>query len=249
MSVTEFYLAWSPSGSAATIPISSAQNTAIGIYRKIKFKTFVFPTSFYSVYDANKTAELSEDGGAWTSFTLTKSNYTASTIVTEIKTALETVGAGTYTVTIDTYTGKLYITATGITSFSIRFTSNSRAHEKIWGILEGTSSPQIPATLSYSSSAVVQLWGPDCLLVKSPTLAKMMAKNNIDVSDGNTNVLMRVPIVSTVFSQDVHFESDWLPAINQALVPNSIVIDITDESGNSIDFNGCKCYLIVAVST
>jgi len=249
MSVTEFYLAWSPNGSSANIPISSSQNALIGLYRKIKFKTFIFPTSFYSVSNINNTAELSENGGAWTSFTLTNNNYNSTTLAVELKRVLEVVGIGTYTVDIDIYSCKMTITATGVTTFSIRFTANSRPHEKIWGITANTARPQIPATLSYTSPNVIQIWGPDCLLVKSPTLSKMLIKNNIDVSDSNSNVLIRVPIVSSSLSQDLYTSEDWLPAINQNLIPTTINIDVTDENGNSVDFNGARCYLTVAVST
>jgi hypothetical protein len=246
---TEFYLTWKPLGSVSTIPITEQQNRDIGSYKRIKFKLFTFPITYYGVSNINNTVQLSENGGAWNTMVLENSNYDDIEFVAELKRKLDAVGAGTYTVTISKYTGKLTITAVNITNFSIRFTASSKQHEKIWGVIAGTSRPQIPATLSYTSPNVIQLWGPDQLNVVSSTLSKMITKKNIDVVGEISDIILKVPVTLNAFNQESHYESDWMPAVNQEMIPSSILIDIVDEEGNSLNFNGGTCYLTVSIST
>lgn len=79
----------------------------------------------------NNKIDFKEDGGAEQTATLTIATYTTAELLTEIKTQLEAVGAGTYDVTFDSGTEKVTIAPTaGITNVQILFgtgTNNANA--------------------------------------------------------------------------------------------------------------------------
>lgn len=247
--IKEFHLSFAPNGSASSVAITEAQNVSIGSYRRLKIKQFTMPITYYAVSTINNAAELSENGGGWAAVTLTPGNYTQSTFATEVKTQLEATGAGTYTVSINTETSKMLISVGGgAATFSIRFTASNRQMEKIWGVPTGTARPQIPNGGSYTSTNIIQLWGPDHINLVSSTLVKMIASRAVDLDDAS-NMLLRVPINVNVGSQQTVYDEDWRQAVNQVMTPTTISIDIQDESGNSINLNGGVCYLTIAVSS
>jgi len=250
--VHEFYFSWMPGGSPTSIAISELQNREIGRFRRMKIKHFVMDTTFYAVSSINNAFELEEDGsGTWLAGTLTPGNYTVSTFSAEVKTRLEAIGAGTYTVSISSESSKITIAVSGgASTFSIRFTESDRQKEKLWGVAAGTAQNlQIPNTGSYTSSKVVHLWGPTMINFTSSTLNKMLSEENHDITGGVSDVLMRVPLTVNTGSQQIVFDEDWRLAVNQIMKPTTIVADITDESGNSIDLNGGEVHITIAMSS
>ncbi len=53
----------------------------------------------------------------------------------------------------------------------------------------------------------------------------------------------------TPFSQQTHTDVENVElTVNQSMMPNTISLDITDESNNSLDFNGGWVILVISVS-
>ncbi len=272
----EIYFKFSPDGSAQDVSLSASELSQIGSFKRLKFSSITTPLLYYSISSINQQFALIErnDSSATTTtlITLTSGNYTSASFATELQTQLNNNDAygSTYTVTISTTTGKLSITNNNggtWNGFQIEFytgnsgtsdTASKRVQaEKIWGVTPTLLSDAAPASpqigsgsfvTSYTSSLPVQLWGPDQLLVVSPELKKMLVRYNTDIVDNQANILLCVPIVSSPFTQQTYtFDSTTISVNNQTL-PSTITFNITDESGNSIDFNGGSCYLRVIVS-
>lgn len=252
----EFTLRWSPPGSASTITLTPDEQNYIGAFSNIQFRQVTMPATFYVVSTINNTASLSE--GASNPdlllnlsyiFHITPANYTAATFAAAVATALQSVSPNslTYTVTISPTTGTLTISTS--MQFQISFTPGNPQMEKIWGVRAGTASPQINATSgSYTSINPVQLWGPDQLLIVSPTITSYMQSRNLDISPYEIpNTLLRVSVQGTPFTQ-ITFNSQQIFAAISLPIPSNIIIDVLDESGNSINLNGGYVYLTIAIS-
>lgn len=275
----EFYLKFSPVNATPSSPTSivitpsAAEITQINSFKKMRFKTITTPIMFYAISSVNNAFALLEtnDSSATSSATgtITPGNYTSSTFAVEVGNALTIAGtlSSTYSATISATTGRMQIVndnAGTWTSFQIEFyTGNSGTldipsardqAEKIWGVIPGTSknNPQIGGgtyVTSHITTNPVQLWGPDQLLVVSDTLEKMMVKRNTDVVDNRQNIIMRVPITVTPFSQQTYTDTDSETTTTNGInLPPNINMNITDESGNGLNFNGGQCYLHVMIA-
>ncbi len=193
----DFILKWSPNGSASSIAITNVENNQIGAFKKMRVKSITTPLTFYAISNINNTLLLEEDNsGTWNTVTLTPGNYTGAEFATEVKTQFETIGAGTYTVTISDTTNKITISVSGgASTFSAAFKENDNQREKIWGVPHGTAgqnaaeNPPTNAQIndapsgSYTSANPIMIWGPDYMLLKSETLVKMLNKRHTVVID------------------------------------------------------------------
>lgn len=80
----------------------------------VKLKSAMIPLTFYNIDTHNNKLYLVEQANPSTTITCTISpgNYTSTTILTALKSALELEGEDTYTVTFDSTTNKLTIAGT-----------------------------------------------------------------------------------------------------------------------------------------
>lgn len=187
---------------------------------------------------------------------LTEGVYTREEFIVELANKLNTAGAYTYTVSID-ISGKLIISSTD--DFQIAFIENVRSTEKIWGISSGVLGAKLmiqnPPTdvqitgATYTSTNPIQLWGPDKLLIVSEALENQFIKKNIDITQNTDDVIFSIPITVSPLTQQTYFN----PNVNMTLtsgvkLPRKVDMNITDESGNGINFNGGECYVNLIVS-
>ena len=207
--------------------------------------------------------------------TIPDGNYTASTFAAAVQTQINS-NAGfshynaQYFIEIDNATNRLVIT-TSVTGdsagFQIAFysgvggTTNTPSKriqaEKIWGVPATKLTSPVPTQpqigngtylTSYRSTNPSQIWGPDQLLVVSPTLQNIFSRKNTDLGMNIQNIIMRVPVTVPLFSQQTFSDSNNEVAVqNNQSFPQKIVIDVTDETGNSLNFNGCVVYMHITV--
>jgi len=80
-----------------------------------------FPNLVYGVNSTNNTVLFSENGSSTVlTAAIPEGNYTTGTFTAAVKSALDTVGANTYTVVYNNVSGKLTITANSTNTFFIR---------------------------------------------------------------------------------------------------------------------------------
>ena len=89
------------------------------------------PVTWYNVKTGVNDTILFNEGAGNLTATLTQGNYSISDLVTEIKTALDTAGLDTYTVTYSSISMKITISSTG--SFSLLFNTGSSEIYKLIG--------------------------------------------------------------------------------------------------------------------
>ena len=278
----DVYIKFTPKSTPVTVDIGSAQIASIGTFKRMIFKSFTCPTTFYAVSDVNNQfyiIERSTSGSTNTRLaTLTPGNYTAASIVSEMMDRFNYIASagyygGNYVIEIDVTTGRLEISydptvGSTLNGFKVGFyngqagTTNSPSRriqaEKIWGVSPTTLTTAVPtlpqiggATFlsNYVSANPSQIWGPDQLLVVSPTFQNMIARKNTDIGDGQSNVIMRVPVTVQPFSQQSFADyNNEVTTVGNTRFPRVVNISVTDESGNLLDFNGGQCYLIISVA-
>ena len=213
--------------------------------------------STINITEINRYGILRENNtGSWLQFALTLGEYTRSAYLTHLLAKLTDVGILTYSGSI-LQNGKMSISVATGNTFSVAFTENIQATEIIWGVNPGTAGAlpyiQNPPDASQFTNVVsglgdypTQLWGPDQLILTSSSLDKIILGANIDINIIN-NVIMRVPVTSTPFSQQTYVTDTSYSCVASTFMPSSIDINILDEFGNSINFNGGVCYLTIRV--
>jgi hypothetical protein len=88
----------------------------------------------YNVNTYNQDIRFKEDAGGNLTGSMTPGFYVAGEMSALIKTTLETAGAGTYTVTLDSNTNKFTIAVSGaITNFQLTWASLSNSSNKLLG--------------------------------------------------------------------------------------------------------------------
>lgn len=194
---------------------------------------------------------------------LTEGVYTRKEYVAELANALNAAGEGTYTVSIN-ISGKLIISDSAAgENFKIAFVENIRTIEKIWGVQTGTPGakleiPNPPSPLQISSLGTggvyvshnpIQLWGPDKLLIVSEALESQFVNKNIDITQNTDGVIFSIPITVSPLTQQTYFNPNQNMTLTSGIkLPRTIDMNITDESGNGINFNGGECYVNLIVS-
>jgi len=202
----------------------------------------------------NSRALLSENSGAWTMFTLTTGSYTNTTYATQLKSRLSTTGIGTYTVSI-LQNGKLSISVSGLAStFSISFITGINKLEDIYGVDHNTSgatdiiqnpptSAQINNVGTYTSTVPAQIWGPDVLYLTSSALESLIIGRYTDESMQVDGIICQIPINASTFSQMIYKPNLVLSCVANTRLKSNIDLNIIDESGNDVNFNGGLCYI------
>lgn len=123
---------------------------------------FTIPTGGYAL-------ALTENGAAVGTVTIAAGNYyltSTTSILTTLTTALDAAGAGTYTATIsdaDSGTGKVTLSASGVSSFAITWTDTALRNALGWtGNITGSTSYE-------SQSASPYIWLPNQRRSEPPT--------------------------------------------------------------------------------
>jgi hypothetical protein len=195
---------------------------------EIIIESIQIPFSFYTINDTNNTLNILFNGGN-TEYTIENGNYTATSLVTELKNVL----GGGYNVTFSPKTFKY--TITNNTEFRVDILSPLA---KILGFKKN------PDPLIFYTSRVgdgtINISGPNYLLLSSGYFTRLINSNTLYSNNDYNNVLMLIPV--NVSPGDIINLSPRLQlrlAYKANITINDIIdIQITDEFNNIIDLNG-----------
>jgi hypothetical protein len=196
----------------------------------ISIQNAQFPFSFYNVNVYNNLLRISVDANPAVVLTLTRGNYNANTLITEIQARLSAAGITSITITISSITGLLTFTKTSGT-FTL-FSSGSTSF-KILGF---------NPTLNYTSVASV-LVAPYPLNLLG-TLKLRIASYSLPIAsfdssvDGNLNILATVPINAGNFGLIMYENANNIQSSLNLRVLDNFDLEILDDDGNLINFNG-----------
>lgn len=219
--------------------LSSVQFSFVGLLNddptirnvSISIQNAQFPYSFYNVNVYNNLLQISVDSNPSVVLTFTRGNYNATTFINEIKTQLTNAGITDITIVISSITGLLTFTkASG--SFTL-FSTGSTCF-KLLGF---------NPSLNYTSTASV-LVAPYPLnllgTLKLRIASLKLSVNSIDSSvSGNLNILSAIPINAGNFGLIAYENTTNITNQLNLKVLDGFDLEILDDDGNLINFNGC----------
>jgi hypothetical protein len=216
------------------------------------------PKTEYLINASNNKIYFSENGGSELEATIPTGNYTPTTLSTAIKTAMETVGADTYTVTADeTLTNKYTITKSSGT-LELFFVGGTETYGTSTRTIYKTSSigPVIGFTktdLSGSATHTGQnqfnLNGPSYVLLHIHNLDNLFGVHNSSVSKSFAKITL-----DTEQSDYKYFKSQQDYIIRKEMSPPlaklaQLDIEFRNYDGSFYDFGGLEHCLYFKITT
>ena len=196
----------------------------------ISIQNAQFPYSFYNINVYNNLLKISVDANPAVVLTLTRGNYNANTLISEIQTQLVAAGITTITITISAITGLLTFTKTS-GSFTLYY--NGSTCFKVLGF---------NPTLDYTSTASVlvapfplNLLGTLKLRVASYALPISSLDSSVD---GNLNILAAIPINAGNFGLIMFENANNIQTTLDLRLLDNFDLEILDDDGNLVNFNG-----------
>lgn len=164
----------------------------------LSIESVSFPNAVYVINSTNNKIYWKEDGGATITSTLTTNNYTGDEIAVELQAQLnaDTALARVYTVTYDSQSKKLTVSCNAGVPDTIQFVSGDfNTYNEL-----GYNAPTSALTI-LTSDYPIRLDGTQYIDVVS-SIGNMNYSSN-----GRTNILARVPVLSG-FGSIVYYEND-----------------------------------------
>ncbi len=192
----------------------------------IRLASVQIPFTYYAVNATNNIAEVTAGTGA-----VAPGNYTAGTFATALKTTLDAIGGGPYTVTYSNSTHKLTIAAAGA------FAVLTSAANNIAPILGFTVDSAV-ATSNVGDS-VLCLHGPNYLLLRSNLLTQYASSPSATASsEDGKNILCAIPTKGNPTDIIIHEPIDAQFELNlKQTYQNDIDFILEDDKGNVLDLN------------
>jgi len=183
------------------------------------------PYSFYNVNIYNNVLAIDYNGTPYT-LTLTRGNYNATNLITEINTQFINAGIIDVTITISNITGTIQISSTG----TLQFLSVGSTIYSVLGLETGTD-----YTAPFTAPYPLNLLGTLRLRVCSYELITY----NLDSTSMTTlNVLATIPIESATFGVILYDNiSNIKTRLNNSQLDGFDIL-ILDDNNNPINFNG-----------
>jgi len=193
------------------------------------------PCSFYIINSTNKVLTVVLGANTYT-LNLTLGNYNANSLITELISKIATIPTLTATIVINKSTGKLTFTCSS--SVTLVYTTSTI------GTVLG-----LTANLTGTSITLQQplnLLGVKLLNIKSTALSVTAFTSE---NFGNSSILLSIPNNEASFNMISYTNQNSLNnAVLFADIVDVIDIQILDESGNFIDFNGIDWTMNLGIS-
>lgn len=228
--------------------LSDVQFKFTGLYREtsdileahISITNAQIPISFYNINVYNNLLVLDISGTTY-NLILTRGNYNANNLITEIQTRFTNAGITDITTTISSITGLLTFTKT-TGDFSIL--SSQSTISKVLGF--------DPTVSSYTSTlGILSAPYPLNLLgtLKIRILSYDLLTNNIDSSvQGNLNLLSTIPIEAGTYGLILYDNFNNVQSILKNDNLDGFDLKLIDDDGNLINFNGADWSITLLLS-
>lgn len=197
-----------------------------------------FPYSFYNINIYNNILRLNYNSINYT-ITLTRGNYNANNLITEILTQLNNQGINTFTINISSITGCLTFTNS---TYNFTFLNTSTIF-KILGF---------DPSINYTSSSFILNAPYPCNLLGTLNLriiSDELQINNLDSSvKGSWNVLQSIPIEAGNFGLILYDNISKSEMILNNKILNGFDIKIIDDDQNLINFNNINWNIQILIN-
>jgi hypothetical protein len=195
----------------------------------ILIKAVQIPYSFYSINSSNNYILINA-----TTITITSGNYTATSLIPELISKIDTALGGTTTITYSTQTLKFTINH----SANIQITNNGAGTSPLAALL-GYSTTTAAAT-SHTATQAANISGPNYIRVVSEFLTKPIHHKTLYANDTLATTLLVVP-VHAGYGDIITTEPEIPVRLSYKLaIKSTDIIDFTlkDEFNNTVDLNG-----------
>lgn len=200
--------------------------------KKFRFSECEFPWSHFVINDINNKINFKEDGGGTLVATLSNGNYSRTTIATEVKSALETAGAGTYSVSVSSSNYFLTITPTaGITNVQVLASGSNSCHKTLGFTVDSSNSTSI------TGDSVVLLSGLNSVNFHSNVALTRNHGSYYNNGTTSHDVLQRIPIPVNSGGVVLYSATDQ-PFSDCHGEITEIRIRLADNNNKTIDLNG-----------
>lgn len=196
---------------------------------RYRVNTVILPLSYDVVNSNNNVINYIDSGGAH-SATIPRGTYSITQFAPAIGSAMTTSGSQTYTVTYDTVTSKLTITAPG-TFQMVGSTSSS------YDLLGLNPAVTTAAATSYTSANRYDLSGVKFIMIASTSLR---SEGILYVGDETFNIVEVLPIkqdLSTVMVITNEFQDDWITSKTNSLTSIDLVL-LDGSTKKALDLQG-----------
>lgn len=188
-----------------------------------------FPYSFYNINIYNNVLQIGLDANPPVTLTLTRGNYNANTLISEIQARLTAGGITSITLTISSITGLLTFTRS---SGNFTLYASGSTSFRVLGF---------DPTLNYTSTtSVLNAPYPLNLLgtLKLRIASYELPINTIDSTvNGNLNVLATVPINAGNFGLIMYENTNNIQSQLNVRLLDGFDMEIIDDDNNLINFN------------
>ncbi len=187
------------------------------------------PYTYYAINSTNNQIVINSQ-----TITVTPGNYTATSLIPVLITAIDGVIGGTTTITYSTTTYKFTITHSAAITIQSETTSGLRL-ATLLGYRVTTG-----AGTTHTSDSVANLAGPPYLLLEIPYFAKAKQHKTMYADDTMRNVIQTIPVNAEpggeiTFSRILPIRLNYKFSIAST---DNITIKLYDDRFNVIDLNG-----------
>ena len=201
-----------------------------GSLKSIELLAAEIPNTHYVFSSANENNVITfNEGASDLVATITPATYTNSELETEIKTRLDAAGGLTYTVSIDTTTLKMTISATG--AFTLKFSEPSSPWYEL-----GFTNADTSSAASHTGSRVVKLSGDDYVFL---TFKNIPSRN---LNQSSISYLFRISIDKEFddmiyFGENTHYNQIY-HTNNTNFTQTSFRLGLLKPNGKEFTLNG-----------
>ena len=196
------------------------------VHKQVQLLNAQIPYSFYVINYSNQLFRCKLGEGAITTYTIPVGNYTATSLIAAIKTA---VADANLTITISNINGKLTFTHT----VSIIIYNNFQY--SIGTILGLDANVNGTIATSYTPPNPLNLLGIKTLQIRS---ANLIMNNVSSVEGGQTTLLANIPVSAVPFGMIEYTDKGNLISISNPDLDDIAIELIDGETGNLINMNG-----------
>ena len=189
---------------------------------------FTMPNSRYVIHSYNKYLYVRQNGGGTQIVTLTEGNYTAATLLTEMKTCLDALGINVFTITYNSSTQK-YSMNVGILPNVFRFVSGNYNTYAVIGL---DLTQHTTAVNTYTFTSQVNLSGTQFIDIICTSIPNTNLKSGLAYP-----LLWRIPVNVPIGSIITWEDYNKRYTKVQPYSLDNLSISLLDDEGNPYDLD------------
>jgi hypothetical protein len=206
---------------------------------KIELLSIQIPYTYYTITALNNVVEISAGTN-----TIPIGNYTTSSMALQLKTTMDAIGGGPYTLSFSRTTHKLTVSAAG--AFQVLTVAANNIAKNLGFTVDSTLSTD------NTGDIVFNLSGTNYIVIRSDALTEYNARPNVSAVGLTSRNILYTMVVKGNPTNILVDEPEGTIIVNlntKRTFQYNIDFSIEDDSGNPIDLNGLdwSCQLLFRI--